>query len=195
MESYIFQVQSTITPKLKEIAFPSRARYHHDRQNPGFGYLLQHWNLIYEGVSRTISSSRQRVATIPAYSFTTAPVEQQPTPPAKPASAEEPKIVNLEKKIDEVSLSPEEFNFILQHMRNSWEEQIVGDEIQYINVLDQNKKTWVRPLDAYIRKCARPSESSTEQTSAESTSPLRRGSYERCSPSASSTSSWPLEDW
>jgi len=147
MNQHILDIQSRIKPTLREIAYPSRQRQKGEQVVPGFSNLLNHWKLIYQGVSETIDSLSRRIE------------EATATPTPKPAPLPTP--TPTPKKPDEVTISMKRFDHLLEHMKNSWEETIVAGKVLYVNVFDKSNRQWERPeSDAFIRSCNRPSKPS-----------------------------------
>lgn len=162
MNRHILAVQSTIKPRLHEIAHPSRQRDRGERELPGFGELLRRWNVISPAVTQTLESLSRRVAD-------TRPEPAAPTP--KP------------RRTDEVTVSVKEFDLLLEHMKNSWEERIVGSRVEYINVFDNSRKVTEFPINAFVRPVPRPAR------------PVRTGSYERTSKMPGRNPSWDANAW
>lgn len=154
MEQYIVDLQTRIKPKLRQIAHPSKQRHKHEQEQPGFRELLNQWKSIYQEVSLTMLSLSRRIETADAV-----PTE----PPARPAAPT--------RKTDEITISLKQYDHLIEHMKNSWEEVVVGGKYLYVNVHDPNVKQWEMPANAYVKSRPRPAPR-----------PARSSSYERRSP-------------
>jgi len=154
MEQYIVDLQTRIKPKLRQIAHPSKPRQRHEHEQPGFRELLNQWKSIYQEVSLTMLSLSRRIETAEAV-----PTE----PPTRPAAPT--------RKTDEITISLKQYDRLIEHMKNSWEEVVVGGKYLYINVHNPNVKQWEMPVNAYVKSRPRPAPR-----------PARPSSYERRSP-------------
>lgn len=170
MSQHILDVQMKIKPKLKDIAKPSRSRGKGEQVHPGFKELLRQWKSIYGDVQETILSLSRRIATSQSQTDDDHSTPA-PTPQSKPRPAS--------KKTDEATISMKEFDHLLEHLKNSWEEVVVTGRIMYVNVFDRNQRTWERPTGAFIKSFPRPAPK-----------PVRRGSYDRTSEMFGRTASW-----
>lgn len=158
MDQYIVDLQTRIKPKLRQIAQPSKRRHKHEQEHPGFKELLNQWKSIYQGVNVTVLSLSRRIEAAEAQ-----PAAPTPTP----------------RKTDEITISLRDYDRFLEHMKNSWEEVIVGGRHLYINAHDPNIRQWDMPANAYVKSCPRPARRPARSPSYERRSP----SYERRSPS------------
>jgi len=141
MADHILDIEADIRPKLLEISQPDGPR------RPGFSRLLERWNQIYKGLSKTIYNLSRRIEeSAPAKPPV---VEPAPTPAPKPAPM--PKANQ-----DEVTIKMKDLDFFLEHVKNSWEEENIDGMIRYINVFDASRRQWERPANAYIKTASRP---------------------------------------
>jgi len=169
MNQHILDVQSKLKPRLREISQPNnRPRDKHEREKPGFRVLLTEWEIIYAEMSKTMRALSGRIETAKA---TPAP---KPTEPKKP----EPK----KKNTDDITITMKEFDHLLEHMKNSWEEVISAGEIIYVNAFDNKKRTRERPEGAFIKPYPRSSR------------PSRTPSWEQ-SGKRSRVPSWETDRW
>lgn len=150
MDGYIVDLQTTIKPKLRRIAQPSNRRPRHEQEQPGFRELLNQWKSIYQGVNVTMLSLSRRIEATGVR--TTA---STPTP----------------RTVGKITVSLEEYDRLLEHMKNSWERVIRGGGDLYVNVYDPDIKQREMPANAYIKSSPRPAPR-----------PARSPSYERLSP-------------
>jgi hypothetical protein len=196
MRAHISAVQSTIIGRLTQIANPSRSRSgsrrqhgYYEREKPAFRELLSQWNLIYEDASSTLLSLSRRIEATSTARTKPPQIVRCVSPPARhiyvshvsPPSS--PRLrdsspshhyAKAEKK-DDITISLQDYDYMVWHLKNTWEEIIVGDEVQYVNCLYRKKKQWVRPADAFIRRCARQGGRLSRCTSFERKSPAMSG--------------------
>jgi hypothetical protein len=158
MERYIDDLQTRIKPKLRQIAQPSNRRHRHEQEHPGFKELLNQWKSIFQGVMQTMVSLSNRIEA----------AQDRPAAPKPPL-----------RKPSEIIVSLKEYDYLLEHMKNSWEEVIVGGSYLYINVHDPNIKQWKMPVNAYIKSRPRPAPR-----------PSRSSSYERRSSGSRMSEDW-----
>jgi len=183
MIRHISEVQSHIGAKLEDLAHPSRPRRKGEKESAGFKGLLRQWKITEASVTYTVSDLRKRIEwnsakkpapnPIPRPATFSRPSMSRPTEVPRSTTAPRPK-----PDADEAVVSLKELDKLLDHLKNSWYEEYVGDDILYINVADKSKRTWRRPTGAYIR-----SESHLAK-------PARTGSWERRSPRPPTSSSW-----
>lgn len=153
MDRYIVELQTKVKPKLQEIARPSRHR--HGQAQPGFRELLGQWKSIYQEVSLTMLSLSRRIET----------AEAAPAEPAVRFAAPAP------RKTDEITLSLKEFDHLMEHLKNSWDEVLVDGRYRYVNAHQPNTTRSDMPANAYVKLLPRPAPR-----------PARSPSYERRSP-------------
>jgi hypothetical protein len=55
------------------------------------------------------------------------------------------------KKVDDISIPLNEWNQVVDHYKNSWEEVISGGKLVYVNMYDRSRKQYERPDDAFIK--------------------------------------------
>lgn len=148
MNQHLRDIQTKITPKLVEIARPRRSRDAHGLQHPGFKILLGHWKGISNSLFMTMFDLSRRLNTA-----TSAPTEP-----------------------DEVILTRKEFDTLVSHMKNSWEETIDDDGYVYVNVHNSNLTRLEMPENAFIKRyrVSRPVPAPAPRPSN-----LRTSSYER----------------
>lgn len=150
MDQYINDVQTKIKPKLRQIAQPSKRRSRSEQELPGFKDILNQWKSIYQEYNVTLLSLSRRIEIAEAQ-----PTPRTPTP----------------RSTTEITISLREYDRLLVHMKNSWEEVIVGGRYLYVNTHDPNIKQWDMPVNAYVKSKTRPAPR-----------PARSSSYERRSP-------------
>jgi hypothetical protein len=125
MSESIMDVQQNIKAHLKDIAQP---RHHgrHDRQRAGFKDMLTEWESIFRSVSSTMRSLSSRIEESRA-----APAPRLPEP--------------KKKNTDDVTITMKEFDIMIEHQKNSWEEVILGGSLAYQNVFDKKRTVKDRP--------------------------------------------------
>jgi len=163
MDRYIVDLQTRIKPKLRHIANPPTRRHRHEQERPGFRELLNQWKTIYQGVSLTMLSLSRRIETAEAV---------PPKPSARPAAP-----TPTPRKTDEITISLKQFDHLVEHMKNSWEEVIVGGKYLYVNVHDPNVKQWDMPANGYVKSRPRPAPRPSRSPSFERRSTRARMSY------------------
>ncbi|KAI9642711.1 hypothetical protein NHQ30_008442 [Ciborinia camelliae] len=136
MNKCLRAVSSDIRRKLYEIAnkttHPSGAK-----QLPGFGTLLQHWKLIEEDASNVIIRFSQRLIITPPAS--------PPVPAPTSSSPQESQI-----RSDQRLVSKSDFEFLVEHLKNSWTERWSNEKLIYINYYDEKIRTHEKP-NAFIK--------------------------------------------
>jgi hypothetical protein len=155
MDRYVVELQTKIKPKLREIARPSRGRHGNGQVQPGFRELLTQWKAIYQEVSLTMLSLSRRIETAEAPS--PEPIIKTPSPPPR--------------KTDEITISLKEYDHLMEHLKNSWEEVLVDGKYRYVNVHQPNTTRSEMPTNGYVKLLPRPAPR-----------PARSPSYERRSP-------------
>lgn len=133
----IREVQGDVNTRLMDIAYPRGERERRDQQKPpGFRELLKKIERIENEVSHTLEGLGQRLQA-------SKPVPKPTTTPEKT----KPKF-----KADEVVISPKELDHLLEHMKNSWiETRVVGKPL-WVNVFDDKKVSWERPVSGFVRE-------------------------------------------
>lgn len=164
MNQHLLSIQTTLKPRLKEIAYPTRPRARHEKEQSGFVDLHRQWKVIHRDASETIISLSRRITTTSVPAPPSAPTPPSPLPskvkPASSPTADKPK----SKKSDDITISLTEFHHMLAHMQNSWEEVVVGGRIMYVNCLDKEKKSWEMPAGgAFIKTTPRLPTSKSEK--------------------------------
>lgn len=197
MRAHISSVQSVIKPRLKQIAHPPQSRPrsrgqngYHEREKPGFRDLLRQWNIVYDDICSTVRSLSRRVEASSTGRSSPIPIATYVSPPAthihvshiSPPQSPRPRAHSPSQhygkgsKNDDPTISVTEYNYMLSHLKNSWEEIVVGDEVQYVNCYDRSRKQWIRPNDAFIRRCVRQGGRLSRCPSFERRSPAMSGS-------------------
>ncbi|APA12122.1 predicted protein [Sclerotinia sclerotiorum 1980 UF-70] len=131
MNKCLRAISSDIKRKLYEIANKT-TQTAGSRQLPGFGALLQHWKLIEEDASNIIIGLSQRLIITPPAST--------PVPSHTLSPKQEPQI-----RSDQTVVSKGDFNFLLDHMQNSWTERWSNEQLIYVNCCDQNNRSYEKP--------------------------------------------------
>ena len=162
MDRYVADLQTKIKPKLREIARPSRRGHGQGQDQPGFRELLSQWKSIYQEVSLTMLSLSRRIET----------AEVLPTEPVVRPAAPTP------RRTDEIAISLKEFDHLMDHLKNSWEEVLVDGRYRYVNVHQPNTTRSEMPVNAYVKLLPRPAPKLSRSPSYERRSPRSRTSYE-----------------
>jgi hypothetical protein len=137
MSEHILNVQQNIKPALRHITQP-RAHLSPHPQRAGFKELLRVWEDIYRDVSSTMQSLSRRIED------STSVLGKQ-----------EPKRSGPTKRNDDVTITLKELDFMLDHLKNSWEEVIDGGAIVYVNVFDRARRVRERPEGGFIKSVPR----------------------------------------
>lgn len=165
MDRYVADLQTNIKPRLQEIARPSRRR--HVPAQPGFRELLSQWKAIYQEVSLTMLSLPRRIETgggdggLPSEPI----IIRSATPTLR--------------KTDEITISLKEFDHLMGHLKNSWEEVLVEGRYRYVNIHHPSTTRSEIPTSGYVKLLPRPVPGLA-----------RSSSYERCSPRSRKSSAY-----
>jgi hypothetical protein len=148
MDQHILDIQFQIKAHLRTIAAPRREK--HELQHAGFKDMLFDWEDINRRVSNTMRNLSIRIADTPVPA--TKPAEKKPAE-KKP----EPK----KKNTDDVTITMKEFDHMLEHLKNSWEEIVIGGSVVYQNAFDKRRIVRDRP-DGWIKTLPRATRTRTK---------------------------------
>lgn len=136
MENCLRAVSSDVKRKLHEISVKTDGNPG-TRHLPGFRALLQHWKDIEEDASNIIIALSRRLIILPP----TSNLIPSPTSSLR----QEPEI-----RSDQQIVSKSDFEFLVQHMENSWTETWSDGQLIYVNYFNPTTKTTEKP-DAFIK--------------------------------------------
>ncbi|TVY91645.1 hypothetical protein LAWI1_G006808 [Lachnellula willkommii] len=141
-------VQSNIQARLSEIAY--RQRDSHEPENPGFRML----NDKMANMEADVLDELESLGTRFKNATTEVPKPAAPTQPAKP-----------KLRTDEVIVLSRDLDMLVQHMKSSWIETSVAEEVFYVNAFDDKKRQWERP-SGFIKALPRAAPKPTTSRSA-----------------------------
>lgn len=127
MDQHLREVQTKITAKLTDLCYPPRASSG-GLQHPGFRILLGHWKGISSALLTTLYDLSRRLSVPP-------PAPPERSPPS-----------------DEVVLTRADFDDLVSHAKNSWEEVIDEGRYVYVNVYNSKLVRKDMPTDAFVKR-------------------------------------------
>jgi len=140
IKSAIRETEIDLARKLSDVA---------NRRNeglPGFRDMLRQVKRIEDDVSDTLKALGRKLE------------RPEPVPVKKPEikkpEVKKPEVKKPEppkRKPDEVTINLKELQKLTEHIKNSWKETLVAEEILYVNCWDEREQQWERP-NGFIKK-------------------------------------------